>query len=307
MPRFSTIISLCFGASALLLAGCETTTPSSGGGGGVSGRGDAAPFLPGSSVAPFSTPGGGTPDRVFNVVFVADGDDYGDLGNPANLAAFEADVSSVINNGFEQVSAIYRNRTSFHYYVMRETGRMAGNNCPSSLQFPEAAITRDALFADAYLLLHKKPGIRDCYNGNLRASAGVRDVGGTLTREYGTAVHEMAHALFSLPDEYPNSGGYWETAPTGVIFTSQAECQSYVSTNIPEIPPATACTPLPIQGGAAMYRAEGFINDLMDHSSATSEDQLGPADWRKLERVVGEVSSGVNAPDVFAPAPWSRP
>ncbi len=307
MPRFSTILSLCFGASALLLAGCETTTPSSSGGGSVSGRGDAAPFLPGSSVEPFSTPGGGTPDRVFNVVFVADSDDYGDLGNPANLSAFEADVASVINNGFEQVSAIYRNRTSFHYYVMKETGRVTGNNCPTSLQFPEAAITRDALFADAFLILHKKPGIRDCYNGNRRASAGVRDVDGTLTREYGTAVHEMAHALFNLPDEYPGSGGYWETAPTGVIFTTKAECQSYVTANIPETPLATACTPLPIDGGATMYRADGFIYDLMAPSSATSVDQLGRADWLQFERVVGDVDGSVTAPDVFAPTPWSRP
>lgn len=257
---------------------------------------------------PFQTPGGGTPDQVFNIVFVADGNDYGDLSNAANLDAFRADVASVIANGFEQVSAIYRNRTAFHYYVMTETGRMAGNSCPTSLQFPEDAIERDALFADAYLLLHRKENIRDCYNGNRRASAGVRrDSEGVVRREYGTAVHEMAHAVFNLPDEYPNSGGYWETAPTGVVFRSKAECQSYVSTNIPEAPLNSACTPLPVQGGDIMFRADGFIRDLMAPTSALTVDQLGRADWLQFKRVVGNRRESVATPDVYAPTSWTRP
>lgn len=302
-----TIRGLTFIFAAMLIIAACASTPSAPPTDQPTARNDVAPFQPGSSVEPVLIRGGGSPDGVFSLVFVADGNSYGGLDSAAEMAAFRGDVETIIANGFDRLSAMYRNRTAFHYYLLREPGRVTSAPCPSNLTFPDEAITRDALFADAFLILHKRVGLRDCYNGDRHASAGVAEgAGGSLVFEYGTAVHEVAHALFALPDEYSGSGGYWQTDPTGVLFTRRDACLSYVAAHFP-VSNEARCTELFPASGGTMYRADGRIRDLMNPSGYTVVDQLGPADWRHFARIVGGRQTALTPPDVYAPETWGGP
>ncbi len=296
-------------AMALLAIAAGCATPSGVGGApgsvgalgeSVSGRRDAAPFLAGSSVVALSTPGGGTPDDAFNVVFVADEGAYGDLSIAANFDRFAAEARAVIEDGFRQVDGLRLNETLLHFYVLKATGRVMGGACPGNLRFPDEVIERDSLFADAFIILHNREDVRDCADTGTRyGSAGVRREGGALVRKTGVAVHEALHAIFLLPDEYPENGGMWPTDPP-VVFRNRSACESYRRDTLRITTPAE-CRRLRDFRGEVWWQADfrPFTPDIMDPPSPFDRIvQFGPADWRRARAVMRATGASVVDPAI---------
>ncbi|MEO1014074.1 MAG: hypothetical protein AAFX08_02685 [Pseudomonadota bacterium] len=294
----------CLGIAAL--AACSATMQGVGGAPGasgglgesVSGRRDAAPFLPGSAVLALSTPGGGSPDAAFNVVFVADDVAFGDLSVPSNFDRFVADATDVIDNGFRLVDGLRLNETLLHFYVLRASGHVSGGACPRNLQMPDEVIERDSLFADAFIILHNREDVRDCADTGTRyGSAGVRREGGVLVRKTGVAVHEALHAVFLLPDEYPENGGMWPTDPP-VVFRDRTACEAYRRDALGITTPAD-CRQLRDFRGDYWWQADfrPFTPDIMDPPSPFDRIvQFGPADWRRARAVMRATGASVVDP-----------
>ncbi|MGF1544397.1 MAG: hypothetical protein ACFB00_07850 [Parvularculaceae bacterium] len=308
IARFSMARSAALAAlAAFAMAACQTTGAGVAGEPGsgalsdtVSGRRDAAPFLRGTSVVPVSTPGGGTPDEAFNIVFLADSDAYNGLATDADFSRFVADVNDVAENGFRQVEGLRVNETLLHFYALKVPGRVTTAPCPSNLEFPEDVIERDSLFADAFIILHdhETSEVRDCADTNTRyASAGKgRGPDGVLRRKLGVAVHEAMHAVFLLPDEY-SGGGMWATEPP-VVFENPGECADYRAAVLGM---TGGCAPIMSFRGERWHKADDrpFGREIMDpkRNPFLDPEPFGPSDWIRAREVMRRIS-----PDVAEPA-----
>lgn len=247
------------------------------------------PIAEGSTVVPLLE-WDNTMRTTLNIVFVPD-TSYGDLAVQANLQRFFDDVEEVIEEGYWQNNAYYRNIARFNYYYLTVGGTAAAPTtgiCPN-VTWP-AQVSTDAAFADLVLLLHPND-LRDCRWGNKATSEPT---------SFRTVVHESSHALFNLPDEYCCDGGYRVLAP--VMYNSSNSCTSDAANagwrNCTSFV-ATSGT------GATWWRSEDNTIDIMSGVGATVLES-GQADWAVMNGVLTALGP-TSAPTVFAPDTWNRP
>lgn len=224
---------------------------------------------------------------TLNILFVPDAS-YGDLAVQANLQAFFEDIELVIEDGYWQNNAYYRNLARFNYYYITVAGTAAAPTsgiCPN-VTWP-AEVDSDGAFADVVLLLHTNT-LRDCRWGRKATSE---------PNSFRTVVHESTHALFNIPDEYCCDGGYYVAQP--VLYSSSASCSGDA---------ANAgwrnCSSFAANSGTNWWRSEDSISDIMV-SGGSVVVEAGQADWA----IMNEVLSGLGptgTPTVFAPDSWDH-
>lgn len=268
-------------AMTIVLLGCEVTP-----------RADPsdAPIEPNSTVYELLVLRGNL-DQALNIVFVPDAA-YGDQTVLANRQAFLDDLGNVIDTGYWQNNAFFVNLGLVNYFYMTATGTAAaptGTSICPTVTWP-GAVDTDAAFADLVLLIHQNT-LRDCRWGRKAT---------TEPTSYNTIVHESAHALFNLPDEYCCDGGYRSMAP--VLYTSRAACTGDAANAA-----WRNCTSFTATSGSAAtwWRSEDATVCLMAGGGATVLE-MGEADWAVARAVFAAVGSP-GTPSVFAPATWDRP
>ena len=263
--------------AALAVSGCNLTP--------VANPSDV-PIAPGSTV--FELLQIRDMDRALNIVFVPDAA-YGNQSVLANRQAFLDDLGNVVDTGYWENNAYFRNLFLTNFFYMTVTGTAAAPTsgiCPV-VTWPAQAST-DAAFADLVLLVHKNP-LRDCRWGK-RAT--------TEPTSFNTIVHESSHALFNLPDEYCCDGGYKSFPP--VMYTSQSLCQ-----NDPDNAPWRNCTSFTATSGTTWWRSEDGTVCLMAGGGPTVLE-MGQADWFVARKVLAALGTPSD-PAVFAPTTWDRP
>lgn len=227
-------------------------------------------------------------DKALNVVFVPDAA-YGNQSVLANRQAFLDDLGDVVDTGYWENNAYYRNIHLVNYFYMTATGSAAAPTsgiCPS-VTWP-GAVDTDAAFADLVLLVHQN-SLRDCRWGRKAT---------TEPTSFNTIVHESSHALFNLPDEYCCDGGYRSFPP--VMYTSQSACTGDAANAA-----WRNCTSFTSTGGTTWWRSEDGTVCLMAGGGSVVLE-LGEADWAAARKVFATVGTPSD-PTVFAPTAWDRP
>jgi hypothetical protein len=228
-----------------------------------------------------------TQATTLNILFVAD-TSYGDLANQANLQAFFDDIEQVIEQGYWQNNAYYRNLGRFNYYYITVGGSAAAPTtgiCPN-VTWP-AEVDTDGAFADLVLLLHTN-SLRDCRWGRKATSEPT---------SFRTVVHESTHALFNIPDEYCCDGGYYVAEP--VLYSSSANCNGDAANAA-----WRNCSSYTANSGTTWWRSEDNISDIMV-SGGSVVVEAGQADWAIMNDVLSAFGS-TSTPTVFAPASWDH-
>ena len=228
-----------------------------------------------------------TQASTLNILFVPD-TAYGDLGVQANLQAFFDDIEQVIEQGYWQNNAYYRNLARFNYYYITVAGTAAAPTtglCPN-VTWP-GEVDTDGAFADLVLLLHTNP-LRDCRWGRKATSEPT---------SYRTVVHESTHALFNIPDEYCCDGGYYVAPP--VLYSSSANCNGDAASAA-----WRNCSSFTANNGTAWWRSEDNISDIMV-SAGSVVVEAGEADWAIMNDVLSALGP-TSTPTVFAPASWDH-
>lgn len=290
IPACSTALVACI---ALLMGGCEVN---------VIAEEDDVP-VSGSTVFELFVIQSNQ-DRAFNIVFVPDAS-YGDLSVLANRQAFIDDLANLIENSFWQNQGYYFNLALFNYYYMNVSGSVVANppdaagnfQCPT-VTWP-AAVSTDAAFADALLLIHSND-LRDCANPSSGRAT-------TEPTSFRTAAHETAHAIFGLPDEYCCDGGYFAATP--VMYSSQASCTGDAANAAWRNCVSITST----RDGSTWWRSEGGVTgSALMISGGDTVWEFGPGDWAAMDAAYqslpGSCGPGCTGdPSVIAPANWDRP
>jgi hypothetical protein len=227
-------------------------------------------------------------DRAMNIVFVPD-QAYGDMSVLANRQAFLTDLGDVVDTGYWQNQVFVKNVGLTNFFYMTAAGSAAAPTsgiCPN-VTWP-SEVNTDAAFADLVLLIHSNT-LRDCRWGNKATSEPT---------SYRTVVHESAHALFSLPDEYCCDGGYSEVKP--VLYDTENEC-----TNDSVNAAWRDCQSFTSSSGSTWWRSEDDTDDIMSTGGSVVLE-FGQADWVVVEDVFDNFGT-TSAPTVFAPDNWDRP
>jgi hypothetical protein len=223
-----------------------------------------------------------------NILFVPD-TSYGDLAVQANLQAFFDDIEEVIEEGYWQNNAYYRNLGRFNYYYITVAGSAAAPTtgiCPN-VTWP-AQVDTDGAFADLVLLLHTNT-LRDCRWGRKATSEPT---------SYRTVVHESTHALFNIPDEYCCDGGYYVAQP--VLYSSSANCNGDAANAA-----WRNCSSFTANSGTTWWRSEDSISDIMVAGGSVVVE-AGQADWAIMNSVLLALGGSTSTPTVFAPASWDH-
>ena len=230
-------------------------------------------------------------DDALNIVFVPDGS-YGDIENDITARqAFLDDLAGVINEGYWENNAFFRNLGLVNYFYTTEQGSVTpptGSGICPDIDVP-LTVQLGAAFADLILVLHTNT-LRDCRFGNVASSEPT---------SFRTVVHESGHALFNLPDEYCCDGGYFEVPP--VLYAEEADCLS---------DPLNAawrdCDTFTGDGSRGDWtRSENSNVDIMSAGGSVVVE-FGEADWVVIADVFDDIGTP-NTPTVFAPDNWERP
>lgn len=140
------------------------------------------------------------PNNTIDICFVPDGGDYG-----GNIRQFLTDIESTIYNGYLTNNMIKTNAHQWSFYYTPATGVASTRTLP-------AAVASSPLI-DVFGIIHSNT-FRDARQGNV------------FTTEHfniGTAVHETAHAVFDLKDEYCCDSFYEESCN---LWSSRADCEA---------------------------------------------------------------------------------
>jgi hypothetical protein len=133
--------------------------------------------------------------------------------------------------------------------------------------------------SNAGAVLHRQ-NIRDCIGTGEGSLFSLR-VGEPSSNAM--AIHQTAHTLLGLADEYCCDGGYWENVPTSNVFSSRARCRAYASSHGW---PDTQCRQI---GNPTFWRAAGMTGwwridqdgDAME-LTGNLDRAFGPADQTRI-------------------------
>ncbi len=152
---------------------------------------------------------------------------FPDTDYEGNWSLFFDDVSQMIFQGYHQNNKIaeHKDYWSF-YYTEHSTDGLALSQDPfNEERYPPFMVDSLIQGIDAFGLLHRQPYSDGAYlNSNIQFLA--QNVFTAEGYNWGTAIHETAHAVFHLSDEYPGCACF---SPEGGsnIFRSIEACQQF--------------------------------------------------------------------------------
>ena len=156
-----------------------------------------------------------------NLCFVPDADYAGDTRQ------FLTDTEEMIYNGFHRNNKIadHRNEWAFYYTDRATDGKELLANYEQPKRFPSYLLNNEIEGIDAFGVLHRKNYTDrtlpmeslDFLRNNLFTSE---------AHHPGTAIHEMAHAVFKLNDEYERCVCF-KSGGTGNMFPTKEACRDF--------------------------------------------------------------------------------
>lgn len=170
--------------------------------------------------------------------------------------AFLTDMESMIYDGFHQNNKIkdHKKNWQFYYTQQEADGKAISQKFYDETVFPD--FIKDGMIPgmDAYGLMH-----RESYSDGAYLKNNIHFLAYNLftseSYNFGTAVHEAAHAIFNLSDEYDLCACFEH--PEGAnVFASLKGCQEF---NVANGFPISDCTPLEHLNGQSWYMSEPSV------------------------------------------------
>ena len=186
-------------------------------------------------------------DNTINLCFFPDTDYEG------NWPGFLEDTKNLIFQGYHQNNKIKdkKERWSF-YYTQHQTDGQALSENPFNPDF-YPAFMKDSIIQgiDAFGLLHQKAYRDGAYlNSNIQFLA--QSVFTSESYNWGTAIHETAHAIFHLSDEYDGCACFASRQESN-IFRERSACEAF---NLRKGFPSGECTEILNFEGQPWYLPE---------------------------------------------------
>ncbi|MCP3930531.1 MAG: hypothetical protein GY705_15680 [Bacteroidetes bacterium] len=174
-----------------------------------------------------------------NLCFFPDTDYHDDMRR------FLKEVGTLIYEGYHSNNMIRNDRNKWAFYYTKHTAD--GEEVAGGL-YPDFLEKYDYEGIDAFGLLHEKE-----FSDNARVREYAYNIFTSETKHFGTAVHETAHAIFRLYDEYPgfvDIGNYSESIN---MFTSEDMCIAF---KLQHGFSDSSCTQVPDIDGNVFYTPE---------------------------------------------------
>ncbi len=195
-------------------------------------------------------------------------------------SGFLSDTEALIFKGYHTNNKIkdHKNRWSF-FYTQQQTDGLALSNDPfNEDRYPDFMKDSMILGIDAFGLLHREPYSDGAYlNSNIQFLA--QNVFTSESYNWGTAIHETAHSVFHLSDEY-NGCVCFSSQGGSNIFQQQNSCEVF-NENLGR--DKEECTEIVAYDGKAWYLAEEppLFEDLEACKAFNRENNL-PVDSCRL-------------------------
>ncbi len=181
---------------------------------------------------------------------------FPDIDYKQDWRGFLTDMEQLIYNGFHENNQIKNHKENWqYYYTQREAdGYDISKNFYEEEAFPEFVKNSEIQGIDAYGLMHKDPYSDGAYlKSNIHFLS--YNIFTSESYNFGTAIHESAHAIFNLSDEYDLCACFEH--PEGAnMFASLKGCQSF---NRENGFPISDCTPLEHLNGESWYMSEPSV------------------------------------------------
>ncbi len=203
-------------------------------------------------------------DRTINIAFIKDKD----FGN--DWAGFLKDVEHLVYDGYHQNNMIkaHKDKWAFYYTMTEANGYDIAYATLRKEIFPDILTEHRIEGIDAFGLLH-----RQVYKDGAYLMGNVTFLSDNLftseSYNIGTAVHETAHAVFNLSDEYEGCVCYQPVTGAN-MFQTEAGCDAF---NKRRKVAAGQCTPVKNYQGDTWYMAERnvyFPTEEACHQFATT-------------------------------------
>lgn len=163
--------------------------------------------------------------NTINLCFIADEDYQNDWNN------FLQDAEDVIYTGYHENNKIKSHKDKWNFYYTRQTadGRKIINDPFNENSFPSFLVSNKITGVDAFGLLHRTAYSDGAY---LKANFSFLAYNLFTSEGYnkGTAVHETAHAIFNLSDEY-NGCVCFESPHGSNVFPNESDCENFNERN----------------------------------------------------------------------------
>lgn len=185
--------------------------------------------------------------RTINLCFFADKD----FNRDWNL--FKSDVESLIYDGYHQNHMVggHRDKWAFYYTPQEMDGKRASSDVWNTRLYPDFITSNRIEGIDAFGLLHREP-----YKDHALIKENINFVTNTLftseSYNIGTAVHETAHAVFKLSDEYDQCACF-QTGEWSNVFQTLENCIEFTRENGMSV---AACRQVQSLSGDSWYTPE---------------------------------------------------
>ena len=201
-----------------------------------------------------------------NLCFVPDVDYHNDRRN------FLRDARELVFNGFLKNNMIgYKGIDKWQFYYTNQpvNGKVLVENYGEASYFPEFLLEDSIEGIDAFGLLHKT----DFTDRALPIESVWFLANNFFTTEahnFGTAIHEAAHAIFKLSDEYDDCVCF-EVSGKGNVFSKKRDCENAK-------PAGRRCRPLETNRGETWYTYEDEPIFLTRQSCELYNQRIGIED-----------------------------
>jgi hypothetical protein len=169
------------------------------------------------------SPGVLEPSQTFNLCF------FPDVDYEENWGTFLDDSRKMIFDGFHQSNVMkdQKERWAFYYTQQQADGLKIAQDFHLPESYPDFMKSNMISGIDAFTLLHQKPYSDGSYMyGNIHFLA--QTVFTTESYNYGTAIHEMGHAVFQLSDEYNGCACFQPAEGFSNVFETETACQDFL-------------------------------------------------------------------------------
>ncbi len=192
--------------------------------------------------------------QSINLCFLPD-TDFNTNGNAQNWSSFLGDVEDLIYNGYHKNNMVKNHKESWAFFYTREAvdGFQLALDYGNPDRFPSFMKENIIDGIDAFGLLHKNEYSDGAYLlGNLQFLA--HNVFTSESYNHGTAIHETAHAIFNLSDEYNGCACFESDTGLGQnVFSRRSACEDFNRTHgFNDV----SCTELTGYNGMSWYMSE---------------------------------------------------
>jgi hypothetical protein len=156
--------------------------------------------------------------NAIDIVFIPDDTSYETVDRN-----FHNDVLNVINNGYYKEDIFLQFQDKLNFWISRRRGHALDVEVSGCGGTPPSDWADHYAFADVGVVLHTwgavpgSPRNRDCTPGDGAISSGT-------AFDLGRVMHETAHKVFGLADEYLPDGSYFEWPGRNVLTSYYSQC-----------------------------------------------------------------------------------